>query len=273
MLKRTTNSENTAENNNWPEKMLLAAVTNDWILYTECANNMDMSSYLQQPSSVTALKLATMKGSANFIAALIGDACRKSEDSNVDYTQGVYGYLKQEVGIEDLFNAIPADNQIESLPKEEQKRVTTKVAQIFASNKITKADEIALQFLMKHNNGMISRLLPDALRNVVQNNFKIPEIQVSEKTEQMLFKAKKILEDYEAQEIPSNSIPELRNSPKIFPQMSDNSEQDMERKNAKQSPRKLSQIIKSSMLPAATANQIIDEAENNPTNCKSSSGR
>lgn len=252
MFETKTDSKKTGENNNWTEKMLLAAITDDFILYSECANNMDMSSYLQQPSSETALKLASIHGSQSIICALIGDACRENKNSNVDCTQGVCAFLKREVSQEDLLKVLE-DNPIEL---KDQERLAKFVAQIFASEKFTKADEIALRCLVSrnHNDGLLSQLLPTALRAVIQNDF---QIQVTEEIQQMLSKAEKTLENYKSQEVLPPNKPE----------------QDVQKENTEQSPSRLSQIIKSSMLPASTMQQVFDEAENNPMNCKCSSGR
>lgn len=46
MSEKLTNSEMLDENNNWSEKMLSAAITDNIELYNECAENMNMVSYL-----------------------------------------------------------------------------------------------------------------------------------------------------------------------------------------------------------------------------------
>ena len=239
MFETKTDSKKTGENNNWTEKMLLAAITDDFTLYSECANNMDMSSYLQQPSSETALKLALIHGSPSIICALIGDASRENKNSNVDCTQGVCAFLKREVSQEDLLKVLE-DNPIEL---KDQERLAKSVAQIFASEQFTKADEIALRCLVSrnHNDGFLSQLLPTALRAVIQNDF---QIQVTEEIQQMLSKTEKTLENYKSQEVLSPNKPE----------------QDVQKENTEQSPSRLSQIIKSSVLPASTRQQVFDEA-------------
>ncbi|MBR3914058.1 MAG: hypothetical protein IKJ28_07475 [Alphaproteobacteria bacterium] len=273
MFETTTNSKKTGENNNWTEKMLLAAITDDFILYSECANNMDMSSYLQQPSSETALKLASIHGSPSIICALIGDACRENKNSNVDCTQGVCAFLKREVSQEDLLKVLE-DNPIEL---KDQERLAKSVAQIFASEKFTKADEIALRCLVSrnHNDGFLSQLLPNALHAVVQNDFKLSPVPEKTEIEQIFSEVEKTLEDYKSPKVlpskrPDQGIPEPQTLPEIMP---DNPEQDMEKENTKQSPSRLSQIIKSSALFATAIQSVSDEAENNPSNCKCTSGR
>lgn len=171
MSEKLTNSEMLDENNNWSEKMLSAAITDNIELYYECAENMNMVSYLQQPAAVTALKLATMHGCVGFITSLIGDAYHKN--TNVDSSQGVYGYLKQEVSQEDLSRVLQ-DNPIETFPQEDQEWAANMVEQVFASEKYTKADEMVIQ-LMKYSaqSGMLRHLRPNALRGLVKNDFKI----------------------------------------------------------------------------------------------------
>lgn len=188
----------TKENTNWTEKMLLAAITDDFGLYFECTSNMDMSSYLQQPHSVTALKLAMMHDSYGFIISLIGDAAyqESKNNNNVDSTQGVYSYLKQEVSQDDLLQAL-RDNPIKSLPQEDQEWATNFVAQVFASEKFTKADEMAIQLMKYPARGIFRHLLPNALHFLAKNDFKISQ---SEKMEQYIsdieLKVNKILQSY-----------------------------------------------------------------------------
>ena len=174
----------TKENTKWTEKMLLATITitHDFGLYFECASNMDMSSYLQQPSSVTALKLAMMHDSFGFIISLIGDACYESKNGIMDSTQGVYGYLKQEVSQENLLQALQ-DNPIKTLPQEDQEWATNFVAQVFASEKLTKADEMAIRLMKYPARGILRHLLPNALHSLAKNDFKFSS---SEKSEQYI---------------------------------------------------------------------------------------
>ncbi|MBR3913466.1 MAG: hypothetical protein IKJ28_04465 [Alphaproteobacteria bacterium] len=174
----------TKENTNWTEKMLLAAITDDFGLYFECTSNMDMSSYLQQPHSVTALKLAMMHDSYGFIISLIGNAAyqESKNNNNMDATQGVYSYLKQEVSQDDLLQAL-RDNPIKSLPQEDQEWATNFVAQVFASEKFTKADEMAIQLMKYPARGIFRHLLPNALHFLAKNDFKISQ---SEKMEQYI---------------------------------------------------------------------------------------
>ena len=172
----------TKENTKWTEKMLLAAITDDFGLYFECTSNMDMSSYLQQPSSVTALKLAMMHDSFGFIILLIGDAGYESKNGIMDSTQGVYGYLKQEVSQENLLQALQ-DNPIKTLPQEDQEWATNFVAQVFASEKLTKADEMAIRLMKYPARGILRHLLPNALHFLAKNDFKFSS---SEKSEQYI---------------------------------------------------------------------------------------
>lgn len=191
-------AKRTEDNTNWTEKMLLAAITDDFGLYFECTSNMDMSSYLQQPHSVTALKLAMMHDSYGFIISLIGDAAyqESKNNNNVDSTQGVYSYLKQEVSQDDLLQAL-RDNPIKSLPQEDQEWATNFVAQVFASEKFTKADEMAIQLMKYPARGIFRHLLPNALHFLAKNDFKISQ---SEKMEQYIsdieLKVNKILQSY-----------------------------------------------------------------------------
>ena len=177
-------AKRTEDNTNWTEKMLLAAITDDFGLYFECTSNMDMSSYLQQPHSVTALKLAMMHDSYGFIISLIGDAAyqESKNNNNVDSTQGVYSYLKQEVSQDDLLQAL-RDNPIKSLPQEDQEWATNFVAQVFASEKFTKADEMAIQLMKYPARGIFRHLLPNALHSLAKNDFKFSS---SEKIEQYI---------------------------------------------------------------------------------------
>lgn len=191
-------AKRTEDNTNWTEKMLLAAITDDFGLYFECTSNMDMSSYLQQPHSVTALKLAMMHDSYGFIISLIGDAAyqESKNNNNVDSTQGVYSYLKQEVSQDDLLQAL-RDTPIKSLPQEDQEWATNFVAQVFASEKFTKADEMAIQLMKYPARGILRHLLPNALHFLAKNDFKISQ---SEKMEQYIsdieLKVNKILQSY-----------------------------------------------------------------------------
>lgn len=191
-------AKRTEDNTNWTEKMLLAAITDDFGLYFECTSNMDMSSYLQQPHSVTALKLAMMHDSYGFIISLIGDAAyqESKNNNNVDSTQGVYSYLKQEVSQDDLLQAL-RDNPIKSLPQEDQEWATNFVAQVFASEKFTKANEMAIQLMKYPARGIFRHLLPNALHFLAKNDFKISQ---SEKMEQYIsdieLKVNKILQSY-----------------------------------------------------------------------------
>ena len=191
-------AKRTEDNTNWTEKMLLAAITDDFGLYFECTSNMDMSSYLQQPHSVTALKLAMMHDRYGFIISLIGDAAyqESKNNNNVDSTQGVYSYLKQEVSQDDLLQAL-RDNPIKSLPQEDQEWATNFVAQVFASEKFTKADEMAIQLMKYPARGIFRHLLPNALHFLAKNDFKISQ---SEKMEQYIsdieLKVNKILQSY-----------------------------------------------------------------------------
>ncbi len=175
-------AKRTEENINWTEKMLLAAITDDLELYIECAIDMDMSSYLQQPSSVTALKLAMMHDSFGFIIWLIGNAAyqESKNNNNMDATQGVYSYLKQEVSQDDLLQAL-RDNPIKSLPQEDQEWATNFVAQVFASEKYTKADEMAIQLMKYPARGVLRHSLPNVLHSLAKNDFKN---SLSEKMEQ-----------------------------------------------------------------------------------------